>query len=250
MKVVVNPDDVDFAAGPARDKRFRVVDFWSQCNNLSEDHPGRETEFFHRQMNEEINGMECAARSLTDFPSADWDTRMRIARQCYDEARHVEMFRDALVSRGGYIGQAPVLNFQYRIVTNIDHLCGRLAVQNRSFETEGVDAIEPEIAAAQNRGDPQMAQRYDAQLADEIGHVRFANDYLSREISKDKGVVMRIGRALNYAFDAFAYVMGRHAMESVRYGVNRLGRREAGFSEEEIRQAVELRAKRATRGTE
>lgn len=246
----VPPTEVAFAAGPARDQRFEVVDFWAQCNNLPEGHPGREVEFFHRQMNEEVNGMECAARSLADFPDADWGIRLRIARQCYDEARHVEMFREALESRGGRVGQTPVLNFQYRIITNIDHLCGRLAVQNRSFETEGVDAIEPEIAAARDRGDIQMGQRYDAQLADEIEHVRFANEYLAREIARDKGVVMLVGRALNYALGAFAHVMGQHAMEAVSYGVNRAGRREAGFSEEEIRKVVELRAKRGASGAE
>jgi uncharacterized ferritin-like protein (DUF455 family) len=237
----------EFAPAPSRDERFRVADFWAQCHNLPKGDPGREAEFFHRQMNEEVNGMECAARALVDFPDADWELRMAIARQCCDEARHVQMFREALESRGGHVGQTPVLNFQYRIITRIDDLCGRLAVQNRSFEVEGVDAIEPEIAAAAARGDLHMAHRYDAQLADEIGHVRFANEHLTRSMAKDPGTVMRVGRALNYAFEAFAYVMGQHAMDAVSYGVNRAGRLEAGFSEDEVRQATELRAARAAR---
>jgi uncharacterized ferritin-like protein (DUF455 family) len=234
-----------FAPGPARDERFEVVEFWSDCHNPPKGDPGREAEFFHRQMNEEVNGMECAARALVDFPQADWEVRLAIARQCCDEARHVQMFREALESRGGRVGQTPVLNFQYRIITRIDDLCGRLSVQNRAFEVEGVDAIEPEIAAAAERGDLTMAHRYDAQLADEIGHVRFANEYLARATARDPAVVMRIGRALNYAFEAFAHVMGQHAMDAVSYGVNAEGRREAGFSEEEIRKAAELRAQRA-----
>jgi uncharacterized ferritin-like protein (DUF455 family) len=241
------PRRPEFADGPARDARFQVAEFWADCVNLPPGHPEREAEFFHRQMNEEINGMECAARALTDFPDADWPLRMAIARQCCDEARHVQMFREALESRGGHVGQSPVLNFQYRIITRIDDLCGRLAVQNRSFEVEGVDAIEPEIAAAAERGDPTMAHRYDAQLADEIGHVRFANEYLAQVMARDPGAVMRVGRALNYAFEAFAYVMGQHAMASVSYGINEQGRREAGFREEEIAQASVVRAARRAR---
>ncbi len=247
MSSNIAQQSIPFADAPARDERFKVADFWSQCNNLPAGHPGRELEFFHRQMNEEVNGMECAARALVDFPNVDWDLRLRIARQCYDEARHVEMFRAALESRGGQVGKTPVLNFQYRIITHIEDLCGRLAVQNRSFEAEGVDAIEPEIAAAFERGDAQMAHRYDAQLADEIGHVRFANEHLSQEMVKDPAVVIRIGRALNYAFEAFAHVMGPHAMDAVSYGVNHSARLEAGFSEAEIRAATELRAARAAR---
>ena len=185
--------DVPFAPSPARDARFEVVEFWEQCNNLPPGHPQREVEFFHRQMNEEVNGMECAARSLVDFPEADWELRMAIARQCSDEARHVEMFRAALESRGGRVGQAPVLNFQYRIIMHIDDLGGRLAVQNRAFESEGVDAIEPEIAACAARGDVEMGHRYDAQLADEICHVRFANEWLAKTAAREPAAVMRVG---------------------------------------------------------
>lgn len=233
-----------FGKGPTRDARFTVAEFWADCDNFPKGDVRREVEFFHRQMNEEVNGMECAARALVDFPDADWNLRMHLARQCYDEARHVEMFRAALESRGGHVGQAPVLNFQYRIITRIKDLCGRLAVQNRSFEAEGIDAIEPQIQGAADRGDLEMALRYDAQLADEIGHVRFANDYLADAMKKDASVVMRVGRALNEAFVSFAHVMGPHAIAATDYGVNCAARREAGFSDEEIHMAEALRKDR------
>ena len=65
-------------------------------HNVPESDPTRELDFFHRQMNEELNSVENAARNLTDFPDADWDIRMWLARQCSDEARHVLMFRKIL----------------------------------------------------------------------------------------------------------------------------------------------------------
>jgi uncharacterized ferritin-like protein (DUF455 family) len=235
---------ITFAPGPLRDVRFVVKERWSECVHLPEGHPEREVEFLHRQMNEEVDGMECAARMLTDFPQAAWDLQMQVARQCSDEARHVEMFRGLYESRGGRIGRYPVLNFQYRIITNIDDLHGRLAVQNRTFETEGVDAIEPEIEAARSRHDHRVASLFEAQLADEIGHVRFANEHIAAAIAREPLAVMRIGRALDYAARAFLEVMGRHAIEGVRYGVNRRGRLEAGFTPEEVRLAEELRRSR------
>jgi uncharacterized ferritin-like protein (DUF455 family) len=235
---------IPFAAGPARDARFDVKERWADCTNLPATHPDRELEFFHRQMNEEINGLENAARSLADFPEADWGVRMSIARQAADEARHVLMFRRIMEQRGAWLGRYPVLNFQYRIITNIDNLVGRLAVQNRSFEAEGVDAVEPEIAKAREKGDTDLADLFEAQLADEIGHVRFANEYIARVSKTDPINVMRVGRALNYASEAFFWVMGQEAIAGAAYSRNEAGRLEAGFSPEEVRLAVEQRTSR------
>ena len=244
-------DPAGFAAGPARDGRFDVKEQWIDLNNLPQGSPLRQVEFFHRQMNEEVNGMECAARALVDFPETPWELRMNIARQCYDEARHVEMFHALLECNGGKPGQSPVMNFQYRIITNIDNLAGRLAVQNRSFEAEGVDAIEPAIGAAYLQGDSHLAEQYDAQLADEICHVRFANEHLSEAAAREPASVMRVGRALSYAAEAFSQVMGKKAMDAVDYAINKLGRMDAGFRAEEIQHATALRASRnAKPGTE
>jgi uncharacterized ferritin-like protein (DUF455 family) len=239
-----------FAAGPARDSRFDVKQRWAECVNLPDTHPDRNLEFFHRQMNEEINGLENAARNLVDFPDAEWSVRMSIARQAADEARHVQMFRRTLEARGGKLGSFPVLNFQYRIITKIDNLVGRLAVQNRSFEAEGVDAVEPEIQKARDEGDHQLADLYEAQLADEIGHVRFANEYIARSTKSNPLNVMLVGRALNQAAQAFLYVMGQQAIDNVKYTTNERGRLEAGFSPEEVAfAAAERTARKKHEGT-
>ncbi len=232
-----------FAGGPARDLRFAVVDRWAECNNLPDGHPEKEIEFLHRQMNEELNSVENAARNLVDFPDADWNVRMSIARQCADEARHVLMFRRIFEKRGGRLGQYPVLNFQYRIVTNVDNLLGRLAVQNRSFEAEGIDAVEPAIREARSRGDEELADLFDAQLSDEICHVRFANEYITRATTTDPRSVMRVGCALSYSAEAFLHVMGQKAIDGVRYSVNEEGRLEAGFRPEEVEFAASRRPK-------
>jgi hypothetical protein len=49
------------------------------------------------------------------------------------------------------VGQYPVLNFQYRIITQFDSLAARLAIQNRSFEAGGLDAITVGIEEARAR---------------------------------------------------------------------------------------------------
>lgn len=238
-----------FVENPARDARFTVVDRWEECVNLPDGHPEKETEFLHRQMNEEINGLENSARCLTDFPGADWDLRMRIARQCADEARHVTMFRRLCEERGGRVGRYPVMNFQYRIINRIESLEGRLAVQNRTFEAEGLDAIRFGIGDSRRRGNAAMESLLDAQLADEIGHVRYANEWIRRAVARSPGVAMTIARALARASEAFGRVMGRKGGQVVKYLVDREGRLEAGFSHEEVREADRLaRARRRGAG--
>ncbi|HXQ53481.1 MAG TPA: DUF455 family protein [Stellaceae bacterium] len=218
--------------GPARDARFRVVDHWTGMANFPVGDPQRRFEFFHRQMNEEVDSLECAARNLADFASAEWDLRLCLARQCADEARHARMFRRFFERAGGRVGQFPVISFQYRIVTAIPDLLGRLAVQNRSFEAGGIDAIAAEIANC--RDDPAQCELFEAQLADEIAHVRFANEHINKAIRSDSRAVLAIGRALALASEAFAALMGNAATDGATHAADRQGRLEAGFRDDEI----------------
>jgi hypothetical protein len=233
-----------FAPGPSRDERFEVKDRWIECANLPQDHPLRSLEFFHRQMNEEIDSLESSASNLTDFPEADWELRMWLSRQCWDEARHAAMFRRLLENRGGFVGQFPVLNFQYRILTKIDSLVGRLTVQNRSFEAGGIDAITYGIDEARGSGDQELAELFDAQCADEIVHVRFANEWIRILNRRDPRNLIRMAVAMALAAKAFAAVMGKEGTEGVGYPADWESRLEAGFSRDEVRLASDLLSSR------
>ncbi len=236
------------AENPARDSRFTVAECWSDCSNFAEDDPLREIEFFHRQMNEEVDSLECSARNLSDFPDTPWELRMSLARQCIDEARHARMFRQIYESRGGRIGEYPVLNFQYRIVMNLDSLMSRLAVQNRSFEAGGLDAIKSGIELATQNGDQELVALYEAQCADEISHVRFANEWIRRTTADDPRTVLRIGAALNLARQAFEIVMGPEATDGVHYAADVSGRQEAGFTDQEVELAIQLQERPVSDG--
>jgi uncharacterized ferritin-like protein (DUF455 family) len=239
--------DVDlFTEGPARDERIVVAERWSDCDNLAPDHPLVEVEFFHRQMNEELNGLECSARCLGDFPTADWSLRMSLARQCADEVRHCRMFRRLLECRGGHVGQFPVLNFQYRIINRLDTLIARLTIQNRSFEAGGIDAIAAAIESARERGDNELTELFESQLADEITHVRFANKSIRAAIDENPRTLLEMGAALRTASEGFARVMGPEGVAGATSPAARQARREAGFTDDEVQTADMLAdAKRA-----
>jgi uncharacterized ferritin-like protein (DUF455 family) len=232
-------DPALFAENPARDARFVVKDRWSEMFNTPGGHPLHEVEFTHRQMNEEMNGLECSARAIADFPDAEWDIRMRLARQCADEARHVLMFRRLLHRLGGHVGQFPVMNFQYRIITKASTLVGRLTIQNRTFEAGGLDAVSAVVEQMRARGDDELTLFFDAQLADEILHVRYANEYIRRRIREDPRTVLRMGAAMTEAAKAFKQVMGSEGTDGASHAIDGQARLEAGFTAEEVTMAMQ-----------
>ena len=229
-----------FVPGPARDSRFVVKERWIECDNFPEGHSLHKVQFVHRQMNEEVVGLECSARCLSDFPDAPWELRMWLARQCADEARHGHMFRRLLESMGGRVGQFPVLDFQYRIINRAETLVGRLTIQNRTFEAGGLDAVSWVAEEVRASGDAELADFFDSQLADEILHVRFANEWVRRAIQDDPRELLGMGAVMRNAAIAFRHVMGAEGTEGVHYPTDERARLEAGFTTEEVSLAAQL----------
>jgi len=140
------------------------------------------------------------------------------------------------------VGEYPVLNFQYRVLTRIDSLVGRLAVENRTFEADGLDAATFGVSEARKEGDQALADLLDTQQADEIVHVGFANAWIRREVARDPRNVLRMSAAITRAARAFAMVF--EGGTAVRYPVAQDERREAGFQDREIQVAAEMSAAR------
>jgi hypothetical protein len=240
-------DPALFGEDPRRDSRYTVREVWVDLMNFHEDHPTRPLEYLHRQMNEEACVMENAARSLAEFRDADWGVRKALARQCADEARHLRNYRRLYERRGGRIGQFPVTNFQYRILGKIDSLVGRLAVQNRSFEADGLDATANALREAREAGDTELAAIYEAQIADEIGHVRFGNEYIRRQLANAPRLGMQVAAALDQAARAFEQVFAGGGLDVDKYGVAVEARLEAGFTQAEVDVAIRLSDERRAR---
>ena len=142
-------------------------------------------EFFHRQMNEECNVLENAARHLAEFPDVEWPLRMWLARQCYDEARHTIAYQRIFERRGGRCRRVSRCSISSSgSWARFPHLIGRLAVQNRSFEADGLDAATYALAEARRNNDDELAELFEQQQADEVLHIRFANEWIRREIDR------------------------------------------------------------------
>ncbi|MGH7386474.1 MAG: DUF455 family protein, partial [Candidatus Rokuibacteriota bacterium] len=68
----------------------------------------------HGIMVGELQAMEGAGRTVYDFPEAPWEFTMDMARQVWDESRHVEIYVRLLEHLGGYIGEFPETTILWR----------------------------------------------------------------------------------------------------------------------------------------
>lgn len=193
---------VTLRADPARDGRFTVANHYVEMFSSPGWSAIERREKLHRDINSELQSLEIAAQTLIDFPEVTWELRLHLARQCWDEVRHAGMFRERLEATGGHIGEFPVMNQEWGIVGMLDSLAARLTIQNRAFEGGSLDVFRQVADHWREAGDERTAQVMEAVLNDEIGHVRFANEWLKAAVKTDKRVLFAIARAMTYLENA------------------------------------------------
>src|SRR5262245_19925208 len=126
---------------PAREACFKVVHLHQDVPDSGALTEEARRQRLHREYNQEIQTIEVAALCLTDFPEAPWELRLELARQCWDESRHVRLLYRRLRELGGTKGEFPVSNFEWRVNGMLDSLPARLAVQNRTFQAGQMDIL-------------------------------------------------------------------------------------------------------------
>ena len=239
MTKSADPLDPDlFNPSQARDERFVVVDRWQDLVTFPDGTPERNKEFLHRQMNEEVNVLEQAAQSLVDFPSADWGIRKSLARQAADEARHALFFIRMMKRRGVSIGDYPVQNFVYRAISKVDSLLGRLALVNRTFEADAVDATAFGVQESREAGDLEMTELFDVLHAEEMSHLSFGVRWVNARVKENPASLMVVAAAMSRASKAFAQVF--ESAPAGRHPVSVADRIQAGFTPAEVEEAVRL----------
>src|SRR5262249_53548791 len=84
----------------------------------------------------ELQAMEGAGRTVYDFPDAPWEFTMDMARQVWDESRHVEIYLGLLEHLGGYVGEFPESTILWRCACAED-AAARVAGAHRGLEGLG-----------------------------------------------------------------------------------------------------------------
>jgi len=238
---------VVLCADPAREECFRVAQLDSEMqkfeSGMSEE---ARRERLHRHMNNEMGALEIAAQCLADFPEAPWELRLQLARQAFDESRHVRALYQRLLQLGGYKGEFPIGNFEWAVTNMCDTLAARLAIQNRTFEAGQMDLLGALRQIWRSVGDETTAEVLEHILADEINHVRFANQWIRKMIQSDRRLLLKVASAVRVLAETNAALSEEpgpssgetSAQQHTKIGINVEDRRHADFSDDEINEIL------------
>ena len=187
----------------------------------------------------EMQAMEGAGRSVCDFPDAPWEFTLDMARQVWDESRHVETYLGLLDHLGGYVGEFPETTLLWRCACAED-AAARVAGVNRGLEGLACDVFNQLIHIARKMGDPVIERSVDYVLADEITHVRMGSRWLNeltRGDSDRRRKAIEFQDSIDERFNLGGSRQdGEH--ELVAISIAKDARKLAGFTDEEIERLV------------
>jgi uncharacterized ferritin-like protein (DUF455 family) len=189
----------------------------------------------------EIQALEGAGRTAFDYTTDETPFAMKLdmARQCWDEARHVEIS----IRLGDYMGSE--IGEWSEAVTLFEAACHsdpvfRLAGVNRALEGLAIDVFTTMRDFATDMDDPVLYFCEDWMLADEVTHVKMGSNWL-RELTKDDKD--RQTRALDFQRTVDGLFNFRGARGETREAAIQLARKfreMAGFKSEEIDEIAKM----------
>ncbi len=188
----------------------------------------------------ELQALEAAGRTLWDFPEAPWEFKMNMARQSWDEARHVQIYEKLMDHVGCETGAYPESTFLFETACSDDPAM-RVAGVNRCLEGLACDVFRDLIELAKRIDDPVMEQAVDFVLADELTHVRFGSDWVKQFVKDDPERGKAVREYQREVETSFAFGGQRKLARDVR--------REAGFTDEEMDEIESLGGKGPKRET-
>ncbi len=246
----------------ARDERFehlRIEEVVFDPRNASEDArvntlapaypnaPDNARGLMHGIFVGEIQALEGAGRTCWDFDTGDgrdqapFLLKLDMARQCWDEARHVEISVKLSDHMGSFIGEFGEQTLLYEAACNPDPVL-RLTGVNRALEGLAIDVFKTMRDVGDAFGDPVLSFCEDWMLADEVTHVKMGSDWLRRLTAKDperQKQALDFQKAVDKLF-SFGGFRGEQAENPVHLARN--FRRLAGFSDDEISELVDIAA--------
>jgi uncharacterized ferritin-like protein (DUF455 family) len=195
----------------------------------------------------EIQALEGAGRTCWDFETGDgreqapFALKLDMARQCWDEARHVEISCKLSDHMGSEIGEFAEQTMLYEAACNADPVL-RLTGVNRALEGLAIDVFNSMRDFGIVTEDPILEFCEDWMLADEVTHVKMGSDWLRRLTATDperQKEALDFQRAVDKLF-SFGGFRGEEEENPIHLARN--FRRLAGFSDDEISELVDVAA--------
>jgi uncharacterized ferritin-like protein (DUF455 family) len=204
----------------------------------------------------EIQALEGAGRTCHDFDtttagvntSGDNPSRpdtvpfalkMDMARQAWDEARHVEISVMLSNWMGTEIGQYAENTVLFEAACSADPVL-RLAGVNRALEGLAIDVFTTMKEFGDLAGDPYLEFCEDWMLADEVTHVKMGSDWLRKVTENDPERRRKALEFQSVVDKLFSYGGTRSDSEESPIGLARRFRELAGFSESEVEDIADV----------
>ncbi len=208
----------------------------------------------------EIQALEGAGRTCHDFRTAGDQARraqdeaagddsgadavpfalkLDMARQAWDEARHVEISVKLSEWMGTEIGEFAENTVLFQAACSTDPIL-RLAGVNRALEGLAIDVFTTMKEFGELAGDPFLEFCEDWMLADEVTHVKMGSDWLRRVTEHDPE---RRAKALEFqgvVDKLFSYGGTRSDSQESPIGLARRFRELAGFTDAEVDDIAEV----------
>ncbi len=195
----------------------------------------------------EIQALEGAGRTCWDFPDVNegaddaipFALKLDMARQAWDEARHVEISVKLSGWMGTEIGQFAENTVLFEAACSHDPVL-RLAGVNRALEGLAIDVFTTMKEFGNLAGDPFLEFCEDWMLADEVTHVKMGSDWLRRLTETDPERRKRALEFQNVVDKLFSFGGTRSDSDESPIGLARRFRELAGFSDDEIETIAEV----------
>jgi uncharacterized ferritin-like protein (DUF455 family) len=227
--------------------------------------------FLHMELDEEFTTLELIARNSYEHPDMPWAFHRDMARQASDEARHAIMITRLLTARGFRYGDFHhskstydgLYEFEACGAGSRQELLWRMLIRQTFMEGLAIDNLAYEIELRRSAGQPDIASVFEYILRDEVFHaqsgLRWSRELLGSEPNalvqaRDEALRYFVGRAENarerFVIGNLDKAMGElaaiQAGKERRGGkrpdrpLNRTGRIQAGYTDDDIRQIVTL----------
>jgi hypothetical protein len=190
-----------------------------------------------RRAQDATDGNTGTAVECTD--AVPFALKLDMARQAWDEARHVEISIKLSEWMGTEIGEFAENTVLFQAACSTDPIL-RLAGVNRALEGLAIDVFTTMKEFGELAGDPYLEFCEDWMLADEVTHVKMGSDWLRRVTENDPE---RRKKALEFqgvVDKLFSYGGTRSDSQESPIGLARRFRDLAGFTDAEVESIAEV----------
>lgn len=142
--------------------------------------PAQRVRILHALANHELQAAELFAWALLAFPEAPRSFRQGCWKIVGDEQRHCRLYLERLQALGGRFGDWPLSAHFWNKVAAIETPLQFVCTMGLTFENANLDFCQEHIDAARAARDEATAQVLETVHRDEVGHVRFAWNWLAR----------------------------------------------------------------------